>query len=89
MAAAAGVPLELVARIGGHKRTSMTLDQYSHVLVDEPRWRLDELRRDVSVMFGMESLAPSEGETPATKGGETVTDDLMGSTGIEPVTPRV
>lgn len=85
----AGVPIELVARIGGHKRSSMTHDKYSYVLVDEPRWRLDELRRDVSVMFGMESLSPSEDETPANKGGETVTDDLMGSTGIEPVTPRV
>jgi integrase len=49
----AGVPVELVRRMAGHRRTSMTLDVYSHVVLAEPQERLLELRRAVSVMFGM------------------------------------
>lgn len=41
----AGVPAPLVGRIVGHRRVSVTLDTYSHVLLDEPPERLAELRR--------------------------------------------
>lgn len=85
----AGVPIELVSRIGGHRKTSMTLEQYSHVLVDEPRWRLRALRRDVSVMFGLSALTPSVSEELDDEGGEAVTDASMGCTGLEPVTPSL
>lgn len=66
----AGVPVELVRRMAGHRRTSMTLDVYSHVVLAEPSERLLELRRAVSVMFGMardiltEPLFPANRELP-------------------------
>jgi integrase len=41
----AGVPAPLVGRIVGHRRVSVTLDTYSHVLMDEPAERLAALRR--------------------------------------------
>lgn len=39
-----GVPPPLVSRIVGHTKKSLTLDTYSHVLLDEPIERLAELR---------------------------------------------
>lgn len=33
----AGVPVSIVKGFVGHARASMTLDVYSHVLLDEPR----------------------------------------------------
>lgn len=32
----AGVPLPIVKEVVGHGRASLTLDVYSHVLIDEP-----------------------------------------------------
>lgn len=78
----AGIPVELVARMAGHRRTSMTLDVYSHVVLDEPAERLAELRRGVRVVFGLtnESVVPDV--LPANEGGDVRVED----TGIEPVT---
>lgn len=81
----AGLPVEMAARVAGHRRTSMTLDSYSHVVLDQRLWRLDELRHAVSVMFGMGGNEKTPLISPANEGG----DVEMGSTGIEPVTPRV
>lgn len=38
-----GVPAPLVGRIVGHKRVSVTLETYAHVLMDEPRNRMARL----------------------------------------------
>jgi Phage integrase family len=43
----AGVPMPLVREIAGHKKGSITQDTYSHVLLDEPQQRLEELRQAV------------------------------------------
>ena len=42
----AGVPLSVVREVVGHSRASVTLDVYSHVLMDEPPELLAE-RRDL------------------------------------------
>lgn len=41
----AQVPVPIVAKIVGHSKSSMTLDTYSHVLIDEDPSRLATLRR--------------------------------------------
>lgn len=41
----AGVPPPLVSKIVGHTKVGVTLETYSHVLMDEPDDRLMELRR--------------------------------------------
>lgn len=79
----AGIPVEMVRTMAGHRKTSMTLDVYSHVVLSEPRERLVELRRAVSLMFG---ISPQElpGEVPpAQRGGEMRMED----TGLEPLDP--
>lgn len=79
----AGIPVEMVRKMAGHRKTSLTLDVYSHVVLSEPRWRLVELRRAVAVLF---NLAPSDlADTvfPAQEGGEKRMED----TGIEPLDP--
>jgi integrase len=58
----AGIPMPLVRQIAGHSKESMTQDTYSHVLLDEPEWRLTELRRAVAVCVG---LSPDAGPVPA------------------------
>lgn len=78
-----------MSRVGWHRKTSMTHNQHAHALVDEPRWHLQALRRDVSVMFGLSALTPSVSEQLDDEGGETVTDASMGCTGLEPVTPSL
>ena len=40
----AGVPASVVKGFVGHARASMTLDVYSHVLLDEPQWSLTARR---------------------------------------------
>jgi integrase len=49
----AGVPMPLVRDIAGHGKLSVTQDIYSHVLLDEPTWRLEELRRAVGTATGL------------------------------------
>jgi integrase len=49
----AGIPLPLVRQIVGHTRASITLDTYGHVLLDEPAWRLEALRRAVAQATGL------------------------------------
>jgi integrase len=57
----AGVPAPLVGRIVGHRRVSVTLDTYAHVLMDEPRDRLAELRRAAFTVPGAREIAaPSQ-----------------------------
>ncbi len=80
-----GVPLPVVRNVVGHSRASVTLDVYSHALLDEPRSVLAERRelvlereerdpRDASVMPRSDDQHP-----------ETLTEN-MEDTGIEPVT---
>jgi integrase len=54
----AGVPAPLVGRIVGHRRVSVTLDTYAHVLMDEPRDRLAELRRAAFTVPGAREIVP-------------------------------
>jgi integrase len=51
---AARVPLPLAVEIFGHANPTVFLNTYSHVLIDEPAWRLTELRRDVARLYGMD-----------------------------------
>ena len=53
----AGVPMPLVREIAGHGKQSVTHDVYSHVLLDEPTWRLEELRRAVGTATGLGNSA--------------------------------
>jgi hypothetical protein len=60
----AGVPLQLAKQVMGHAKASMTTDTYGHVLLDEPEWRLAELRRGVARISGLAETrdeAPSQG----------------------------
>jgi integrase len=86
----AGVPLPVVRNVVGHSRASVTLDVYSHALLDEPREVLAERRelvlereernpRDASVM-----PRPDE-QHPETGSGKGITEEVE-DTGIEPVT---
>ena len=75
----AGVPVELVARMAGHRRTSMTLDVYSHVVLQEPAERLEELRSGVRVVFGLSIGDSVPTIPPANEGG----DRRMEDTGID------
>lgn len=80
----AGIPMPLVIQISGHAKQSTTHDTYSHVLLDEPAWRLAALRRGVLVVSGWAAEDPSQKESPANRdpAGE------MGSTGILPPRPH-
>lgn len=49
----AGVPLPLIREMAGHTKNTMTLDVYTGVILDEPAWRLDELRAAVGRMTGL------------------------------------
>ena len=53
----AGVPLPLVRQVAGHSRASVTLDVYSHVLLDEPAEALAALREAVMGLFQREERA--------------------------------
>ncbi len=37
-------PAPVIAKCLGHKKTSITLDTYAHVLTEEPDWLIDQLR---------------------------------------------
>jgi hypothetical protein len=39
-----------VAREAGHSKASVTLDVYSHVLLEEPAWLMERTAGDASVM---------------------------------------
>ncbi len=54
-----GVDPATVARVAGHSRSSVTLDVYSHVLVDEPEWVIAQMRARVRAL-----LYPDATETP-------------------------
>ncbi len=82
----AGTPLPLVREVVGHSRASVTLDVYSHVLLDEPAMVLETRRRlverrpgDVPVTY---RTTPQDDESPADAGLSREVED----TGIEPVT---
>ncbi|WP_217915602.1 tyrosine-type recombinase/integrase [Miltoncostaea marina] len=47
----AGLPITVIQRVVGHGRASVTLDVYSHVLLDEPAGSLEALRRGLLVVF--------------------------------------
>lgn len=76
----AGVPVEMVRKMAGHRKTSLTLDVYSHVVLSEPPERVVELRRAVAVLFNMAPKALPNTVFPAQEGGGTRMED----TGIEP-----
>lgn len=75
----AGIDPVLVAKVAGHRKRSTSIDVYGHVLLDEPDWRLDELRMGVSWVSGLTPRTHDEHETPA----RAATDNEVGSTGIE------
>lgn len=86
----AEVPLPIVRQLVGHSRASVTLDVYSHVMLDEPIEALAARRslvlerderdpRDASVMPRGDHQYP---ETLSEKG---ITEEVE-DTGIEPVT---
>lgn len=83
LALIAGIPVEMVRKMAGHRKTSMTLDVYSHVVLSEPRWRVVELRRAVAVLFNMAPADLADTVSPANEGGEKRMED----TGIEPLEP--
>ncbi len=60
----------------------MTLDTYSHVLIDEPAERLARLRRGVLVVFQGAGNPPRNEKSPA----QTELFSGMEDTGLEPVT---
>ena len=89
----AGVPLPLVREVVGHSRASVTLDVYSHVMLDEPPEALaarrslvmerdDRDSRDASVM------PRDSADTPETRARKGITGEV-GDTGLEPVTPSL
>ena len=94
----AAIPMPLVRQIAGHSRESITSDVYSHVLLDEPEWRLAELRRAVARMTGLDAIPRVDPvltsgaddrlfdpDSPA-NGGD---DDGMEHSGLEPLTSWV
>ena len=68
----AGVPAPLVSRIVGHKKVSVTLDTYSHVLLDEPVQRLAQLR---AAAFTIPGAAPLLGAVSEPDGAHSVPGD--------------
>ncbi len=46
-----GVPITVVQKVAGHGRASVTLDIYSHVILDEPAEYVAEVR--ARVVFGV------------------------------------
>ena len=82
----AGVALPVVGQVVGHSRASVTLDVYSHVLLDEPpevlsarRILVERRAGDVPVMYGED---PQYAESPTDAGLSVGMED----TGLEPVT---
>ena len=61
----AGWPPHLVAREAGHSRASVTLDTYSHVMLDEPEFVMERIRGDASVMPRRQSGRSENDERPA------------------------
>jgi integrase len=88
----AGLTPPMVQQLAGHRKSSMTLDVYGHVLLDEPEWRLRALREAALACLGAtrgslggHSLGPGVTEDPPFAGE----DGDMGVTGLEPVTPSL
>jgi hypothetical protein len=55
----AGVDPVRIARVAGHAKASMSLDEYSGGLLDEPRSELRALRRAVDRLF-VDAVEPAE-----------------------------
>lgn len=55
---AAGTPVTIVQVVAGHAKASVTLDVYSHVLVDESPHRLAALRAAAERAVGASGAAP-------------------------------
>ncbi len=65
---AAGIPLPLIRDMAGHMDNTTTLDIYTGLIVDEPRWRLEALRTAVARMTGLDGgawVGSQKDETPA------------------------
>ena len=89
----AGVPLPIVRQVVGHSRASVTLDIYSHVMIDEPPEALAARRslvmeRDERDPRDAPVMPRNEGQDPETCSEKGITED-MGGTGLEPVTPSL
>ena len=89
----AGVPLPVVRGVVGHSRASVTLDVYSHVLIDEPPDALAARRSLVMELDERDSrdapvMPRSDRSTPETRSRKGVTGEV-GDTGLEPVTPSL
>lgn len=74
----AGVDPAIVSKIAGHRKRSITLDIYGHILLDEPQWRLDELRAGASWVSGLTNPPTQEANVPANR----VLLSSMGDTGL-------
>ncbi len=61
----AGWPPHVVARQAGHSRASVTLDIYSHVMLDEPDFVMERIRGDASVMPRPQPVPGQNTEGPA------------------------
>jgi len=72
-----GVPITIVQKVAGHGRASVTLDIYSHVILDEPA---DYVA--ASACTGGAQRPGRSGENSCLAGASR----LMEDTGIEPVT---
>jgi hypothetical protein len=55
----AGVDPVRIARVAGHAKASMSLDEYSGVLLDEPLAELRALRRAVDRLF-VDAVEPAD-----------------------------
>ena len=75
----AGIDPAMVARIAGHRKLSITQDTYTHVLVGEPSWRLDELRTGVASVSGV-APPPTRCQEPPAK---RMVPGRVGDTGLE------
>jgi integrase len=89
----AGVPLPIVRQVVGHARASVTLDVYSHVLLDEPPELLAERRRlvmerDERIPRDAPVMPRDSSEDDETRYPSGFPED-MGDTGLEPVTPSL
>ena len=89
----AAVPLPIVREVVGHSRALVTLDVYSHVLLDEPPETLAERRslvmeRDERDSRDAPVMPRSDQSTPETRSRKGITGEV-GDTGLEPVTPSL
>ena len=89
----AAVPLPIVREVVGHSPASVTLDVYSHVLLNEPSEALAARRslvmeRDERDSRDAPVMTRSDRSTPETRSRKGITGEV-GDTGLEPVTPSL